>query len=118
MIAKTTVPLALAALAALTLAGCGKQGELDRPRPLVGHGVEPNAQTLTRQQAEARARREADAHSDGQAPQSVEEVRNEGAQLPPPPLNGSTIPGAASQPNAQPPPGGLPNPMQPSTIPR
>jgi len=118
MIAKSPLPLALAALAALTLAGCGKQGELERPRPLVGHGVEPNAQTRTRQDADARARRDAAAASDRQAPQSVDEVRNEGAQLPPPPLNGSQIQGAAQQPNAGPPPGGLPNPMQPSTIPR
>ena len=122
MIAKTPAslaPLALAALAALALSGCGKQGELERPRPLVGHGVEPNASTRTRQQAEARARREAAAASDQQAPQSVDEVRNDGAQLPPPPpLNGSQIQGAAQQPNASGPPGGLPNPMQPATIPR
>ena len=117
MIAKTTT-LALAALAALSLAGCGKQGQLERPRPLIGSGVEPNAQTRDRQAAAARARLDSVRGTDRQAPQSVDEVRNDGAQLPPPPLKGSTIPGAAQPPNPQPPPGGLPNPLQPSTIPR
>jgi len=110
--------LALAALAALSIAGCGKQGELERPRPLVGHGTEPNDQTRTRQAAAARARREAAQGTDRQAPQSVDEVRNEGGQLPPPPLKGTQIPGAAQPPNPQPPPGGLPNPLQPATIPQ
>ena len=109
---------ALAALAALTLAGCGKQGQLDRPAPLVGHGTEPNAQTRTRQAAAARARQEAARGTDRQSPQSVDEVRNEGAQLPPPPLKGTPIPGTQQGPNPQPPPGGLPNPLQPSTVPQ
>ncbi len=120
MIAKTMPSLgalALAALAALSLAGCGKQGELERPRPLVGHGTEPNAQTRARQEAAARAREDVRG-TDRQAPQSVDEVRNEGGQLPPPPLKGTTIPGTAQPPNPQPPPGGLPNPMQPATVPR
>ena len=112
--------LALAALgAAFALAGCGKQGELERPRPLVGHQVQPNAITRSRQAAEARARGDARAVADPQAPQSVDEAREEGAQLPPPPpLAGSTVKGAPAGPNAPPPPGGLPDPMHPATIPR
>ena len=110
--------LTLAALAALTLAGCGKEGELDRPAPLVGHGTEANAQTRARQAAEADARQNAGKISDPQAPESADEVRNAGSQLPPPPLNGSSIAGVASQPNEGPPPGGLPDPMHPATVPR
>lgn len=120
MIAKSSASmgaLALTALTALTLAGCGKQGELERPRPLVGQGVRPNAETRTRQEAAARARH--DARSDEQAPQSTDEVRNQDAQLPPPPLKGTALPGMNNNgPNPQQPPGGLPNPLQPATVPQ
>ena len=110
---------ALEALAALALAGCGRQGELDRPHPLFGGQVQPNAETRARQAAEADARQNAAKIPDPQAPQSADEVRNDGAVLPPPPpLKGSDIAGARPPPNPQQPPGGLPNPLQPSTIPQ
>ena len=122
MIARRPASLAaltLAALAALTLAGCGKEGELDRPAPLIGHGTRANAETRARQAAEADARQDAAKIADPQAPQSADEVRNDGAQLPPPPpLNGSSLAGVQDQPNASPPPGGLPDPMHPSSVPR
>jgi hypothetical protein len=111
--------LALAALTALALAGCGKEGELQRPSPLIGHGTQADAQTRARQAAEADARQNAGKISDPQAPESADEVRNAGSVLPPPPpLNGSPIAGVASQPNEGPPPGGLPDPMHPATVPR
>ena len=112
--------LALVALAAaLPLAGCGKLGELDRPAPLVGHGTRPNAQTQTRQTAAQRARDDAARSAVGQAPQSADEVRNQGDQLPPPPpVTGTVMHGLPAGPNPQPPPGGLPNPLQPATVPQ
>ena len=110
--------LTLAALAALALAGCGKQGELARPAPLIGHGTKPNAQTQTRQTAAERARADAARAAVGQAPQSADEVRNQGDQLPPPPVTGTVMPGLPAGPNPQPPPGGLPNPLQPATVPQ
>ncbi len=119
MNARTTTALTLAALAALTLAGCGKQGQLERPAPLIGNGTRADAATRARQAAEADARQQAGRNPDPQAPQSADEVRNDGALLPPPPpLKGSRIAGTQEGPNAQPPPGGLGNPLQPSTIPR
>ena len=118
MIARGTA-LSLAALAALSVAGCGKQGELQRPAPLIGRGTEPNAATRARQAAEADARQNAGRIADPQAPQSADEVRNDGARLPPPPpLKGRPVAGVPDGPNAQPPPGGLGNPLQPSTIPQ
>ena len=118
MIAKRSACIGALALAALALAGCGKLGDLDRPAPLFGHGTQPNAQTQTRQTAAARARADDVRSTDAQAPQSADEVRNQGDQLPPPPLTGSPINGLPPGPNPQPPPGGLPNPMQPATIPQ
>ena len=110
--------LALAALTVLALAGCGKEGELDRPAPLIGHGTRPNAQTQTRQTAASRARADSARSGDAQAPQSADEVRNQGDQLPPPPVTGTVMPGLPPGPNPQPPPGGLPNPLQPATVPQ
>ena len=79
-----TATLSLAALAAaLALTGCGKEGELARPAPLIGHGVKANEATTTRQAAAARARRDS-ASAAHQPPQSADEVRNDGARLPPP----------------------------------
>ena len=109
----------LAALAALALAGCGKEGELDRPAPLFGHGTRPNAETQTRQSAATRARADSARSTNAQAPQSADEVRNQGDQLPPPPpVTGTVLPGLPAGPNPQPPPGGLPNPLQPATVPQ
>jgi len=110
--------LALVALGALALAGCGKQGELERPAPLIGHGVQPNAETRDRQEAAARAREDAGPTGGKQAPQSADEVRNADNQLPPPPVMGTPVPSAPAGPNPQPPSGGLPDPLHPSTIPR
>jgi predicted small lipoprotein YifL len=111
--------LTLAALAALTLAGCGKEGELERPAPLWGHAVVPNTQTHDRQAAEAAAKRDAKGTAGRQAPQSSDEVRVEDAQLPPPPpLAGTPLVGAPPPPNPAPPPGGLPDPMHPASVPQ
>ena len=110
--------LALAALAALALAGCGKQGELERPSPLVGHGASANAETRARQAAEADARQDAAKIADPQAPQSADEVRNDTTLPPPPPLKGYEITGAAQPPNPSRPPGGLPDPLHPATVPQ
>ncbi|HEY5413130.1 MAG TPA: lipoprotein [Caulobacteraceae bacterium] len=117
MIALRSVFTLAALAAALGLAGCGKQGDLQRPAPLYGRTVTPNAQTSTRQAAAARARRDT-ASTAHQAPQSADEVRNEGGQLPPPPVTGSPIPGTAPGPNPQPPPGGLPDPLHPASVPQ
>ena len=119
MIAKVSA-LTLAALGALALAGCGKQGELERPAPLIGHGVQPNAETRDRQEAAARAREDAGPTSGKQAPQSEDEVRGEDNQLPPPPppVMGTPVPGQPAGPNPQPPPGGLPDPLHPASIPQ
>ena len=72
--------LALAALAGASLAGCGKQGELERPSPLFGHVRPSSAQVLARDQAAARARADGLAAAGPQAlaPQSVDEVRDQG----------------------------------------
>ncbi len=70
--------LSASALAALALVGCGRQGALERPRPLFGRESTPSPQAVTRTQAAARARNEARAMGDPRAPQSVDEVRELG----------------------------------------
>ena len=71
---------ALAALAALALAGCGKQGELESPRALAGRPAPaPTGWAADRQAAAARARADAAATVGPEAPQSVEEVHAVGA---------------------------------------
>jgi hypothetical protein len=80
-----TIVLALAALAAgalsaVLLAGCGKQGALERPRPLIGIATQPTAQTRTARDASARARADTSSVNgrDPQAPQSETELRGLG----------------------------------------
>jgi hypothetical protein len=77
MIPRKAVLALLAAGAALSLAGCGRQAELARPQPMWGKPRPVGAQKLTRQQAAARARADAAPHADPVAPQSVEEVRDQ-----------------------------------------
>ncbi|HEX4098145.1 MAG TPA: hypothetical protein VHX64_15580 [Caulobacteraceae bacterium] len=118
MIAKVSA-FTLAALAALALAGCGKQGELERPAPLFGHQVQPDRETHDRQAAAARAKEDAGPTAGKQAPESEDEVRGDDNQLPPPPpVMGRPVPGQQAGPNPQPPPGGLPDPLHPSSIPQ
>ena len=77
---KSWTALVLAALAGASLAGCGKQGDLERPAPLFGHVKAPSAETLARDEAAARARTDGLAAAGPQAlaPQSVDEVRDQG----------------------------------------
>jgi predicted small lipoprotein YifL len=73
---------ALAALASLALAGCGKQGELESPRAIAGRPAPaPTGWVADRQTAAARARADADAVATAgpEAPQSVQEVRAVGS---------------------------------------
>ncbi len=111
-----TPALALAALGAavLTLGACGKQGELERPRPLIGHGTHPTADQRTRDAAAARARADGSVNADPQAPQSAEEMRAQGMKIP----REHQIAGAPVGPDPKPPPGVLPDPMRPSTVPQ
>ena len=85
-------------LALLALAGCGRQAMLERPRPLTGHPFTPNAEALTREQAANRALRDGAVGADPQAPQSVEEVRDQGRTIQP----WHAAPGSTTEP---PPPG-------------
>lgn len=107
---------ALALLAAAgMLVGCGKQGELDRPAPLIGKAqAGPGQAKLTRDAAAARARGDGAANSDPPAPQSVDEVRNQGL----PTQRERPIPGVSQGPNSPGPPGVLPDPVpRPGSIP-
>ena len=108
--------LILAGVLGCGLAACGKQGELERPAPLVGRPQGgPTSAQLTRDQAAARARQEGAANSDPQAPQSVDEVRNQGVQT----QREHPVAGAPQGPNPQRPAGLLPDPAaRPSTIPQ
>jgi hypothetical protein len=72
-----TLALALAVLGAV-LAGCGRQAELERPSPLIGKPKSPSAERVARDEAAARARRDAAGKADPIAPQSVDEVREQG----------------------------------------
>ena len=52
MTSRSLAALALAGLAAAALlAGCGRQGELERPAPLFGKASQPSPDALRRQQA-------------------------------------------------------------------
>jgi hypothetical protein len=113
MISRTAV-LALF-IAAGALGACGKQGELERPAPLVGKAqTGPSAAKLKRDQAAARARNDGAVNADPQAPQSVDEVRNLGVQT----QREHPVSGVSEGPNPQHPPGLLPDPAaRPSKIP-
>jgi len=98
-----SMALALAALTAL--AGCGKQGALERPRPLIGIASQPTAQTQMARDAARRARADDTSNkTDPQAPQSEAELRGLGLSRnqAPPPAEG------AGQSQT---PGGLPDPL-------
>jgi hypothetical protein len=82
------LPLIIAAVLAgsAALAGCGKSSELERPAPMFGNPQPPSAQTLSRQDAQARARSDAARSAEagaGDAPQSIEELRNRNQPIPP-----------------------------------
>jgi len=67
-------------IAAVALAGCGKQGELESPRAIAGRPAPaPTGWAADRDADAARARADAAATSGPEAPQSVEEVRAVGA---------------------------------------
>jgi predicted small lipoprotein YifL len=106
---RRSMALALAALTAAALTGCGKQGALERPRPLIGIASQPTADARKSRQAAARARTDTASINgrDPQAPQSETELRGLGLSrnLLQPPAEGSDQiqpPGAGSQ--SDPPP--------------
>ena len=66
--------LATALAAAACLAGCGKQADLARPKPLFG-AAPPSAAPLARDEAARRALADAAVRGDPRAPQSYEELR-------------------------------------------
>jgi hypothetical protein len=92
--------LAGVSLAAIALAGCGRQAELDRPGPFLGKPSAPSAEQTTREQSAANAKAAAAAVADPQAPLSVDEVRHQ-PLLPRPDLpasGGQAAPPASSAP--------------------
>lgn len=107
-----------AAVAALALAGCGKQGELERPRPLVGHPTQPTADQRRASDAAARARAD-NAGVGHQAPQSVDEVRGLEQQndRPLPNAYQNPVQGAPVGPDQPVNQGVLPDPLRPNTVP-
>jgi hypothetical protein len=96
--------IALAAVAA-ALCGCGRQAQLDRPGPLTGRAAaHPTPERAVKDQAAARARADAAAYADPQAPQSIDEVKSLGLKHPPGAAEGEVPangPGAQSQPSGQ-----------------
>ena len=109
-----TPALALVALGVpLLMSGCGREASLDRPAPLVGPRTTPAADTTTRHQNEARARRDADERGRPRGPQSIDEVRNLGLTNRENPVQGSI-----NDPNAPHTQGVLPDPDRPSSIPQ
>ena len=70
--------LALLVLTALALAGCGRQGELERPGPLFGRAPAAAPDVVARDEAMARARKDGAARADPRAPLSNDEVREQG----------------------------------------
>ena len=110
---KTLLAVTVAAGLAAGLSACGRQGDLERPRPLIGKESQPSAAVVTRQQAADRARADGEARADPQAPMSRDEARD--ANLTPrerrdvqvtsdpnPPKTGSLIPDPASRPSSVP----------------
>ncbi len=59
----------------LVLAGCGKQAELARPRPMFGTPSQPTAEGITRDAMARRALADAAPHADPRAPESLDEQR-------------------------------------------
>ncbi len=94
--ARLTTAAVLCAGLALALCACGKQAELQRPSPLFGKPRQPSSAELGRDEAAARARADGAARSDAAAPQSVDEVRDQG-------LRGHPSDGPAAQASDAPP---------------
>ena len=116
-----SVILAISALAAVALTGCGKQGALERPGPLVGPPTKPTAEEQRARAAAARALAD-DLHNnttDPQAPQVDTEVRGLGLSrnLAPIPRE-SPVAGAPPGPDQpQNPAGDQPDPLRPASVP-
>ena len=70
--------------AALLLCACGKQADLEQPRPMFGKPYQPSPAQLRRDEAAARAVADAAERADPRAPQSVDEVRGQGLGRPRP----------------------------------
>ena len=62
--------------AAAALAGCGKQGDLERPHPTFGQPPAPAAQASARDEAARRAFSDASVKANPRAPESIDELRN------------------------------------------
>jgi hypothetical protein len=77
--------IGLALIGTCALGACGRQASLDRPGPLTGRaaGSHPGPERTERDQAAARARKDAVANADPTPPQSIDEVRNIGLSHPP-----------------------------------
>lgn len=118
------LPLIAAALlvSAAALAGCGKSSDLERPRPMFGNPQPPSAETLSRQDAQARARADAARSADadaGDAPQSIEELRSRNQPVPPQREDGPTRDITGFNPGQSQPQGSIPDPYgHPSSSPQ
>lgn len=116
------LPLIAAALVAgsAALAGCGKSSELERPAPMFGNPERPSVQTISRRDAEARARSDAarSNEADAGAPQSIEELRNRNQPVPPQREDGIHDP-TGFNPGQSAPQGSIPDPYgHPSSTPQ
>ena len=91
------------------LAGCGRQADLEVPRPMFGGGAQATPEEAAARAAEDRARSEGATQADPQAPQSAEEQRNwQRGNVPPP--RAAPIEGSPPDPNAPQPQGAIPDP--------
>jgi predicted small lipoprotein YifL len=92
--------LALALLAAATLAGCGKTGELERPAPLFGDQARRDYDAQKAAEAAARAR-DASTRRTQQGDTVFDPVDQPATQAPyAPPINGRTDPLGGGPPTA------------------
>jgi hypothetical protein len=116
---KTRLLIASTALAALALVGCGKQGDLDRPAPLIGE----KAKADYRAQRAAASRANGETSADGSATSQTNgdySQDKDGAKDPAlRPLRSDPIPGASSNPFGTRSGGVLPDPYaDPNRVPR
>jgi predicted small lipoprotein YifL len=115
---KTHLVITSAALAALALAGCGKQGELDRPAPLVG--AKAKAEYRAQKAAAGRSGTtssdsSATSQTNGDYSQDKDGAKDPGLR----PLRSDPIPGASNPFGNRPPSGVLPDPYNdPNRVPR
>jgi len=115
---KTQLVITSAALAALALAGCGKQGELDRPAPLIG--AKAKAEYRAERAAAARGGDTASTDSSATSQTNGDYTQDrDGAKGPAlRPLRSDPIPGA-NNPFSRAPSGVLPDPYaDPNRTPR